>query len=389
MAERSPVNPFSPSFGTTPPLLAGRDDVLDRFNEAIEAGPTHPDYTMLVTGDRGTGKTALLNTMEDTVSNRGWLTVTAASSSEPLSERIAAEALRSLEQFPGGERRIKLASLNVLGVGLELEQGSTATVKAGRLTSVLEQLGEALANKRVGLLITIDELHDVKRDDVRDVASAVQIATRRRQRPIAFAAAALPLIEHSHLADPHMTFLQRCARAPLDPLTPDETRRALREPIVSHGSFINNDALDEAVDSTLGYPYMIQLVGFHAWRMRTTTDEPISVDDVRGAILEAEHAMVEQVAGPVWNRLSPMDQRFLVAMLQDETDSSMADIASRLGRSPQHARTYRRRLLAAGALSPMPAGRVRFRHHALRRRAQDAARDDPDLTRPQGETTGF
>ena len=380
MAERSPTNPFSPSFGTTPPLLAGRDEVMARFAEAIEAGPTHPDYTLLVTGDRGTGKTALLNALEATVAERGWLTVTAAASSEPLSERIAAEALRCFEQLPDGGRQFKLSSLSVLGIGVELDHGDAVPIRAGSLTGVLEQLGEALDDERTGLLLTVDELHDVPRDDVRNVASAVQIVTRRRQRPIAFAAAALPLIEHSHLADPHMTFLQRCARAPLGPLTPDETRRALREPIVIRGSAIDDDALAEAVDSTLGYPYMIQLVGFHAWRMRATTDEPISVADIRAAIVEAEHAMVEQVAGPVWNRLSPMDRRFLVTMLPDESDSSLDDIATRLDRSLQYARTYRRRLLAAGAVSPAAAGRVRFRHHALRRRAQDAARDNPDLS---------
>ena len=388
VAEHSPANPFSPSFGTTPPLLAGRDEVMARFAEAIEAGPTHPDYTLLVTGDRGTGKTALLNALEAMVSERGWMTVTAAASSEPLSERIASEAMRCLERLQGGVRQVRLGSVTVLGVGLELDHDDAAPARSRSLTSVLEQLGEALTDEGTGLLLTVDELHDVPRDDVRDVASAVQIVTRRRQNPIAFAAAALPLIEHSHLADPHMTFLQRCARAPLGPLTPDETRRALREPIVSRGSAIDDDALAEAVDSTLGYPYMIQLVGFHAWRMRATTDEPISVVDIRAAIVEAEHAMVEQVAGPVWNRLSPMDRRFLVAMLQDETESSLADIAARLDRSLQYARTYRRRLFAAGALSPMPAGRVRFRHHALRRRAQDAARDDPDLSRARGEDPG-
>jgi len=380
VAERSPTNPFSPSFGTTPPLLAGRDKVLERFTEAIESGPTHPDYTLLVTGDRGTGKTALLNTLEATVAERGWLTVTAAASSEPLSERILTEALRCFEQLSGGSRHIKLGALSVLGVGLELEHGDASPTKAGSLTSALEHLGTALADKQTGLLLTVDELHDVERDDVRNVASAVQIATRRQQSPIAFAAAALPLIEHSHLADPHMTFLQRCARAPLGPLSTDETRRALREPIFSRGGTIDDDALAEAVESTLGYPYMIQLVGFHAWQMRSTPDEPINSVNIRAAIVEAEHAMVEQVAGPVWNRLSLMDRRFLLAMLQDEKGSSLADIAARLDRSLQYIRTYRRRLLAAGALSPTSEGRVRFRHHSLRKRAQDAARDDPNLS---------
>ena len=380
MAAARARNPFSPTFGTTPPLLAGRDKVLARFGDALDAGPTHPDYTLLITGDRGTGKTALLNVLEAQAVDRGWVTLTAAASSEPVSVRIGNEAQRCIEQVRSGRRGARLNSVSVMGVGVSLHQHPENTRPDPGLLSVLEQLGELLDEKGTGMLLTVDELHDVERDDVRNVASAVQIVTRRRLRPLAFAAAALPLIEHSHLADPNMTFLQRCARARLGLLDPDETRRALREPIARSGSAIGDQALAEAVAATLGYPYMIQLVGFHAWQTRDDPGEPISLDNVRAGAVEAEHAMVDQIAGPIWNRLSLMDKRFLVSMLPDEPDSSLADIAQRLGRSLQYARTYRRRLVAAGAVSPTSKSRLRFRHHALRRRARDAARDDPALT---------
>lgn len=85
---------------------------------------------------------------------------------------------------------------------------------------------------------------------------------------------------------------------------------------------------------------------FHAWQMRRDPDAPIGLADVRAGVVEAEHAMVDQVAGLIWNRLSPMDKRFLVAMLADAPDSSLADIAARLDRSQQYARTCRARLIA-------------------------------------------
>ena len=380
MAGVAAKNPFSPTFGTTPPLLAGRDEVLARFSEAVETGPTHPDYTLLITGDRGSGKTALLNALEDKAADRGWMTVTAAASSEPVSARIAGEARRCGERLRG-RRGARVGSVSALGVGISLEPRQPEAEPDPGLLSVLDELGELLHERGTGVLLTVDELHDVDRDDVRDVASAVQIVTRRRLRPVAFAAAALPLVEHTHLSDPNMTFLQRCARAPLGPLDPDETRAALRQPIVDSGSEIDEDALDEAVAAAAGYPYMIQLVGFHAWRMRERAGAPISLADVRAGAVEAEHAMVDQIAGPTWNRLSMMDRRFLVAMLADEPDSSLADIAERIGRSPQYARTYRARLIASGAISPTSKARVRFRHHAFRKRAQTAVRDNPTSLR--------
>ncbi len=375
-----PRNPFSPTFGTTPPLLAGRDGLLGRFSDALNTGPTHPDYTLLITGERGAGKTALLNVLEDRAVARGWMTITAAASAEPVSARIVSEARRCMERLRGGRAGARLDSVSALGVGVTFEQRQRrADVEAG-LLSALEALGERLERNNTGLLLTVDEMHDVDRDDVRNVASAVQIVTRRRLQPVAFAAAALPLIEHTHLADPHMTFLQRCARARLGPLDQHETRRALLQPITESGCTIDDDALAEAAAATLGYPYMIQLVGFHSWQMRDDPGEPISLSHVRAGSMEAGSAMIDQVAGPVWNRLSLMDKRFLIAMLADETDSSLTDIAARIGRSPQYARTYRRRLMAAGAISPTTKSRVRFRHHALRKRTEDATRDDPALS---------
>ena len=376
MGEPSANNPFSPTFGSTPPLLAGRDQVLGRFSDAMDTGPTHPDYTLLVTGDRGTGKTALLNVLEAQAADRGWMFITAAASAEPVSVRIMSEAQRYLAQMKGGRGSTRVSSVSMMGIGVSLDPAPQGIDPASGLLAVLEDLGELLADRGGGLLITVDELHDVDRDDVRNVASAVQIVTRRRQRPMAFAAAALPLVEDTHLADPNMTFLQRCSRARLGLLDAVETRRALRQPIVDRGSAIGDDALAEAASLTLGYPYMIQLVGFHSWEMRDNPDAPISLANVRAGAVVAETAMVDQIAGPIWNRLSPMDRRFLAAMLADEPDSSMADIAARLQRSVQYARTYRRRLIAAGAISTTAKGRVRFRHHALRARTETAVREE-------------
>ena len=68
-------NPFSPSFGTSPPVLAGRDAIFDSVGDAHATGPTHPDYTALFIGVRGAGKTVMLNAVEDLAHHaaRDWL----------------------------------------------------------------------------------------------------------------------------------------------------------------------------------------------------------------------------------------------------------------------------------------------------------------------------
>lgn len=59
MATRTP-NPFKPTAGRMPPLLIGRDAIIDEFEEALDDGPGAPGRLMRVTGARGVGKTVML-----------------------------------------------------------------------------------------------------------------------------------------------------------------------------------------------------------------------------------------------------------------------------------------------------------------------------------------
>ena len=72
-AHLAPHNPFSPTFGASPPVLAGRDHIIEDIGDALATGPTHPDYTALLIGVRGSGKTVMLNAVEDLARSHGWL----------------------------------------------------------------------------------------------------------------------------------------------------------------------------------------------------------------------------------------------------------------------------------------------------------------------------
>ena len=69
------TNPFHPSFGVSPPMLVGREQLLEDFEEAIEDGPGAAGRATLYTGPRGAGKTVLLNAVEDRATANGWLVV--------------------------------------------------------------------------------------------------------------------------------------------------------------------------------------------------------------------------------------------------------------------------------------------------------------------------
>ena len=54
------INPFKPTAGKMPPILIGRQSIIEDFSEALTNGVGAPGRIMLVTGARGTGKTVML-----------------------------------------------------------------------------------------------------------------------------------------------------------------------------------------------------------------------------------------------------------------------------------------------------------------------------------------
>ncbi len=57
--------PFHPSFGVSPPLVSGRDELIDEFAEALLDGPGSAGRAILYTGARGSGRTVMSNAVED------------------------------------------------------------------------------------------------------------------------------------------------------------------------------------------------------------------------------------------------------------------------------------------------------------------------------------
>ena len=360
----STTNPFVPTFGASPPLLVGRDKVIARLDAAFQHGPTHPDYTLLLTGPRGSGKTVMLNSAEAVARDIGWSVVSVSASSG----RARSELLSILaDSFADDGSKFRLASVQVLGVGGSVERDRPPSADSPPLMRpALAKAADHMAEQGAGLLVTIDELQAGGPAEMREFATALQHITRRELRPLAFVGAALPEVEDTLLVDPGMTFFQRCTRARLDALSVDDTRLAIEGPISDSGGRIDADALDVAVKSAAGYPFMVQLVGFHSWDICDDPSAGITRNDVEAGVIEASAVLVDQIVRPVWNGLSTVDRAFLVAMSQDDGSSHVADIARRLGKDGNYVNYYRGRLLRAGAVATGGRGKLRFAHPVMR-----------------------
>ena len=362
-------NPFSPTFGASPPVMAGRDELLDAMDDALATGPTHPDYTTLFLGARGVGKTVILNAIEDLARARGWLTVSEDASTAGLLGRLTRASARLLADLEGVSGR-RVRSVRAAGLGVEFEPAAgtepSEAEPAEDLRSVLSALGDALSDRETGLLITLDELLGADLNAIRQFGSVMQLVCRRERRPIAFMGAALPQLEDELESDDAATFLQRCARYDVGRIDQAATRLAISKPIEDRGASIATEALNRAVEASSGYAFMVQLVGFHSWEAAADPSSRITGGEVSAGIDKARGRVARLVLGPTWRGLSDVDRRFLLAMALDDGESRLADVADRLGVDTNYAGVYRHRLIRAGMIVTTGRGRIDLAHHAAR-----------------------
>ena len=77
-------NPFKPTAGKMPPVLVGREKVMDDFLEGLANGEGAPGRLMRITGPRGSGKTVLLSELASIAEDEGWLVVNVSGSGDLL-----------------------------------------------------------------------------------------------------------------------------------------------------------------------------------------------------------------------------------------------------------------------------------------------------------------
>ncbi len=110
---------------------------------------------------------------------------------------------------------------------------------------------------------------------------------------------------------------------------------------------------------------MVQLVGFHSWEAAGTATN-ITFAHVESGIAEAQRRIGQMVLAPTWKGLSDVDRRFLMAMTEDDGESRLADIATRLGVATSYAGVYRNRLLRAGMIVATRKGYIALAHQLAR-----------------------
>ncbi|WP_448854028.1 AAA family ATPase [Corynebacterium frankenforstense] len=369
-------NPFRPSFGVSPLVLAGRTDLLSGFPLALLEGPGSPLRTMLVSGPRGSGKTVLLNELEEAARVQGWIVLRAYPGADMLTDLTATEIPRTLAALYGDRPARRVTGASIAGLGsMRTETTEPEHRPAATLISELRTLAERLRAHGTGIVISVDEVQSADPEHLRAVATAVQDLVRD-DHDVAFLAAGLPAGITALLQHPGTTFLRRAELVTLGPVTAGESADAVAETVAAGGREITPEAVELIAARAHGYPYLIQLLGSLAWAQASLEESgEITAETVEAILPHAVSRMGRQVHAPSLHGMPDSQLAFLVAMAQvadEDGRAATGDIAAELGVAPNGISTRRRALIDADLVAPAGYGYLSFTLPYLREYLLDA-----------------
>lgn len=361
------LNPFRPSAGAEPPQLIGRRGMLDEFNYGLAIRSGAPGLLTIFTGARGVGKTVMLGEAENMARLQGWVVIS-ETATRGLLGRIGESMRSAANEIDGGTASRRITGISAAGF-------SISTQLAPEQQTGLRELGEQLLHlvdeQKTGVLITLDEIQGADRNELAQLAASVQHFIRGNL-PIALVFAGLPAAVSDLLNEGVATFLRRADRIDLHAASIDEVEASYRHTFASLDHPLDIALIRRAAESTGGYPFLIQLVGYHVWQLAEASDASLTADGVEMALASAHQRNARMVIDAALSTASPKDLDFLRAMAKDDGASSTADIGQRLGDKKNTVSNYRARLIDAGLAQPAGRGLIDFAIPGLREHLRQA-----------------
>lgn len=361
-------NPYSPSAGSPPPELSGRDKLREQVRIMIaRLRIGNPAKSVLIVGLRGVGKTVLLDRMRSDAEGDGVITIqieVPENKSLPallapqlrlallrLSrfEKAKEAAQRGLSAIAGFAKGLKVKFGDIeVGLDMPSEPGLADNGDLeGDLTSLLEEVGRAARAADTAAVLFIDELQYVKEEQFAALISALHRCSQSKL-PLTLVGAGLPQLRA--LAGNAKSYAERLFDYPMiGALDGDQAASAIVKPARSEGVEFEPDAVAAIIHDTQGYPYFLQEWGKHAWDVARSS--PITADNVRQASIEAVAALDESFFRVRFDRLTPAEKRYLRAMAElGPGPHRSGDIAAALGKPVNAMGPVRQHLITKGMI---------------------------------------
>ena len=369
-------NPFAPGAGSEPPELAGRDSIIHDAEVALQRILLGKhDKSQILLGLRGTGKTVILNKIEQLAEKHGHLTsYIEAPDNKSLTELLypkihqllrklstlesakaaAYSAMRALKSFAAAFN----ISMGDVSLSVDAEQG---TADSGNLEydmcDLFMRVGQAAKSAGKAWTLLIDEVQYLSDKEL----SALIVAIHRMNQknlPVIFFGAGLPQV--AGLSGDAKSYAERLFNYPsVGALDKKAAIAAIKQPIENEGEAISNDALDLIFVKTKGYPYFLQEWGYQAWNSAGAS--LISKEDVETATIAAIKRLDEGFFRVRFDRLSPKERDYVLAMASlGKGPYRSSDVSNKIGETVQSLGALRAKIIRKGMIYSPTYGDIAF-----------------------------
>ena len=360
------TNPYTPGAGTPPRELAGRDELRNKVRVCLERLRIgNSAKSVIMVGLRGVGKTVLLDKMRLDAEGSGIQTVRIEVPENRSLPAVIAPALRiallrlskveaakvfaqrALRALAGLAKSLKVKYQDIeVGLDFDAEPGlaDNGDLEVD-LAALFVESGIAARQAGTVLALFIDELQHIKQDQFAALISALHRCAQQNL-PIAVVGAGLPQL--LSIAGEAKSYSERLFDYPIvDKLARSPAIDVIRKPALALGVAFEDEAIEEIIRKTDGYPYFLQEWGKHAWDLAQAT--PITKNDVLEASQLTIATLDESFFKVRLERTTPSERRYLKAMADlGAGPHRSGDIAQKLNKAATSLGPVRASLIAKG-----------------------------------------
>lgn len=285
-------NPFTTSFGKEPrQFLSRAEEEATIINTFTADHPTQQVF--MITGVRGTGKTALLTRIKKDFRNReNWIVVELSPEGDLL-----ASLVEKLCDLPFLRLLFKNANINLSFFGISLGIDSEPPIQS--VGTALGRMMTAIKNSDRRLLIAVDEATNT--ENMRRFASEFQILLRE-EAPVFLLMTGLFKNIYDLQNEKTMTFLYRAPKIVLQPIEKIAVGNAYKEIFD-----LPNEQAFQMAENVKGYAFAFQLYGSLCFEA--------GGNGFSKAVMQKYTAQLgELVYEKLWSELSPKDRKIVTVL---------------------------------------------------------------------------
>lgn len=362
------VNPYRPGAGLMPTYLAGRNEDIENVTQMFEAlSMNMPTQSIIFSGLRGVGKTVLINTQQKIAEDKeifckhieveernDFISQIAACCQAFLRRVSTREKFKHLIQKPLDAIKALVISFDSNDSTFSLsvqerELYSSVNLTQG-LTDVFTTVGETAFKAGIPVCFFIDEIQYMKPKEMGSLISALH-RTNQLGYPVMIIGAGLPKI-YKMLSDERSYSERLFLYKEVGSLTYEQSKNAIEIPAQKFGITYSDEAIDQIISITKGYPFFIQQMCQVVYK--NATDNKIGCGIAEDSIEEFYKLLDVGFFKVRYERCADSDKKFIFAMVKcKELPCTIANVAKNLNKSVNSISTTRAQLINKGIIYPI------------------------------------